>query len=77
MKFKCYGNGLDEEALDEVGNNFKNREFLYDFQWYTENGNYITERLILALECEWDYQRKEDKSPYSAVKFDFQKLIVS
>ncbi len=38
------------------------------------------EKLPLVMECEWDYERREDKDPkkeYSAVKFDFQKLIVS
>jgi hypothetical protein len=58
---------------------FKKIEWLYDLHWFKEGGSYRMTSLPLVVECEWAYKRKgdEDKDDYSAVKWDFQKLLVA
>ncbi len=79
LGFRVYANGLIDTDLEEVKHNFVNREWLYDLHWYTDVKDYMPNSLPLVMECEWDNKRPKDKSnsSYSAVKFDFQKLIVS
>ncbi len=77
--FKVYANGLTNEDLIEIDEEFVNREWLYDIHWFT-NGKepYSVESLPLVVECEWNPRRKGDgKIPYSGVKYDFQKLVVA
>lgn len=77
--FKVYANGLSGHLCQLNGGAFKNAEWLYDLHWYTEGADpYTTIRLPLVMECEWNPRRKGDsKTPYSGIKYDFQKLIVS
>jgi hypothetical protein len=84
LGYKVYANGLTEEDKLEIGNNFVNKEWLFDLQWYTEpdniykkNKGYKTLSFPMVLECEWDIKRKNEKieNDYSAMKYDFQKLI--
>ncbi len=77
---KVYANGVSKKFLKSRKEKFVNTEWLYDLQWYTEpkGTNYQTSTFPLVLECEWDIKRKEDKEvAYSAVKYDFQKIVVS
>ena len=90
LKNKVYANGLNKN-VEEIENHLKNinqnanetfinKEWLFDLQWYTEPSNtaYCTESFSLVMECEWELTRKEDrKNDYSAMKFDFQKLLIS
>lgn len=78
-KYKVYANGLSEHLRQVNGGSFKNAEWLYDLHWYTEGSDpYTTVTLPLVMECEWNPRRKGDsKIPYSGIKYDFQKLIVS
>lgn len=78
-KYKVYANGLSEHLRQVNGGTFKNSEWLYDLHWYTEGKEpYTTVSLPLVMECEWNPKRKGDsKVPYSGIKYDFQKLIVS
>ncbi len=81
LGYKVYANGLNKKDLENIKiAEFVNREYLCDLVWYTEpdRTDYITTSLKLAMECEWDYNRKEDKNKnnYSAMKYDFQKLVV-
>jgi hypothetical protein len=58
---------------------FKPAEWLYDLHWYEEIASYQMTSLPLVVECEWEYKREgdEDEDDYSAVKWDFQKLLVA
>jgi hypothetical protein len=60
---------------------FKKAEWLYDLHWYEEilPSRYEQTSMILTVECEWGYKRKDDENDddYSAVKWDFQKLLVT
>ena len=78
-KYKVYANGLSKHLRQINGGTFKNSEWLYDLHWYTEGADpYTTLSLPLVMECEWNLRRKGDsKVPYSGIKYDFQKLIVS
>ncbi|NCC99696.1 MAG: hypothetical protein EOL95_08380 [Bacteroidia bacterium] len=79
-KFKVYSNGLSSDLRQENGGKFKNREWLYDLHWYTEDTEpYLPIRLPLVVECEWDPERKGDikKVPFGGIKYDFQKLLVA
>jgi hypothetical protein len=64
-----------------TGHKFSNREWLYDIHWYRDmpNTHYMPEILELVAESEFDNKRPSDTSNgrYSAVKYDFQKLLVS
>jgi len=80
MDFKVYSNRLPPSLDKENGGEFKNREWLYDLHWYTEDNDthYQPISLPLVVECEWRPKRKEDSIiPYSGYKFDFQKLLVA
>jgi len=78
LKYKVYANGLSDE---NIGNGFVNKEWLFDLIWYKEkkDTDYILTELLLAMECEWEGIRNGDlkKIKYGAVKYDFQKLVVS
>jgi hypothetical protein len=81
--FKVYANRLPEDCPNVVSKKCKNREWLYDLHWYTENkgkkNGYQPTSLPLVVECEWGMKRKGDTTgkPYSAIKYDFQKLLVT
>lgn len=73
--------GLPPEMKLSKGGEFRNAEWLYDLHWYEENRNshYQITNLPLVVECEWEWKRKGDAANdlYSAVKWDFQKLLVT
>jgi hypothetical protein len=79
LKFKVYANRLNKEDLQEINQPFVNREWLFDIHFYTDsNEPYSVESLPLVAECEWNPRRKGDSIvPFSGIKYDFQKLIVS
>ena len=76
--FKSMSTGISTKA-EEVG--LKKIEWLYDLHWYDEKEPtcYSQTSLPLVVECEWDYKRKGDRDNdnYSAIKWDFQKLLVA
>jgi hypothetical protein len=75
--YKVYCNGLVNEQGILIGE-FSNKEWLFDLQWYTENGPYLPASLPLVVECEWKTKKKADsKTPSSGIKYDFQKLLVA
>lgn len=75
----CQGE-FDEKQKGKA-NVFKNREWLYDIHWYKDSlsKHYTTVEYVLVVECEWLTNRVDDTSgkSFSAVKYDFQKLLVS
>ena len=81
--FKVYANRLPKDCPNVLVNKCKNREWLYDLHWYTENkgkkSGYQPTSLPLVVECEWGMKRRGDTTgkPYSAIKYDFQKLLVT
>lgn len=79
FNYKVYANGLSPNLTQLNGGTFKNSEWLFDLHWYVEGKNpYTTTRLPLIMECEWQQKRKGDrKVPFSGIKYDFQKLLVS
>lgn len=83
LKYSVYANGLTEEQRQEQSkkHNFICKEFLYDVHWYTDKkGSFYTpENVALVVESELGDRRKGDKSkmPNPAIKFDFQKLLLS
>jgi hypothetical protein len=78
-RFKVYTNRLPPSCQNVIAGKCKNREWLYDLHWYTEKNGYQPTSLPLVVECEWSLKRKEDKynDPCSAIKYDFQKLLVA
>jgi len=60
-------------------------EWLYDIHWYNDVPweHYMPQHLHLAAECEFGNKRavkigkEQSNQPYSAVKYDFQKLLVT
>ncbi len=82
LKYKNYANGFAKNEIDEnICKGFINKEWLFDLIWYEELANqpYVITSYKLIMECEWDFKRINDKSgdKYSAMKFDFQKLILA
>ncbi|RVU00282.1 hypothetical protein EOD41_12420 [Mucilaginibacter limnophilus] len=79
LGYKVYANGLNEQDLKEIGVEFVNREWLFDIHWYLDADNpYTVRSLPLAVECEWNPRRTGDgKTPFSGIKYDFQKLLVT
>lgn len=79
LNYKVYANGLNEVDLQEINQDFINREWLFDIHFYTEsNTPYSVISLPLVAECEWNSRRKGDTNvPFSGFKYDFQKLVVS
>lgn len=81
LGYKVYCNGLPTSLRTKDNGRFKNVEWLYDVHWYTEKKSsyYSPETLPLIVECEWQNKRKGDTSnqPFSAIKYDFQKLLVT
>ena len=61
---RVYANKLTDDQVLEIGNGFKNTEWLFDIHWYTE--------------CEWEKKRPKDRSVnFSGIKYDFQKLLMT
>ena len=85
--FRCLSNRISKELVKKlVKKRVRKGEWLFDLHWYTEKGTdsntfYQPERLHLVVECEWGLRRPNDtltpKDPFGAVKWDFQKLLVS
>jgi len=84
--FKVYANRLPFGLRRSDGGEFKPREWLYDLHWYeeVEGVKYQLKRLNLAVECEWLWTKTDEKvkpgerkDSYGAVKYDFQKLLVT
>ena len=79
--YKVYANGLSSGLRTCDGGEFVKREWLYDLHWYTEvkGCHYRPIGLPLVVECEWEPNRRKEKTkvPYSGIKFDFQKLLVA
>lgn len=85
--FKVYANRQLLDDSDTVP--FVNKEWHYDIHWYTDKDYIFPISLPLVAECEWryhmekavkdgEYYREDGKKlPYSAVRYDFQKLLVS
>ena len=70
--FHC--NGLETQDAP------KESELLYDFMWYTRapDDRYVITSCPLIAECEWKSKRKKDSpTPYSGIKYDFQKLLLA
>ncbi|MGO9585159.1 MAG: hypothetical protein ACLP2Y_02970 [Limisphaerales bacterium] len=76
--FKSMSNRISATAEKE---GFKKAEWLYDLHWYEEKepSCYRQTSLPLVVECEWEWIRKgdEDDDDFSAIKWDFQKLLVA
>lgn len=79
LGYKVYGNGLKDEIGKSICKEFVNREWVFDIHWYKDKPHYLTTELRLAVECEWGNKREGDKSGerYSAIKFDFEKLLIT
>ncbi len=77
--YQVYANGLSDHLQQVNGGDFKNTEWLFDLHWYKDGKEpYTTTCLPLVMECEWNPKRKSDsKVPFSGIKYDFQKLLVS
>ncbi len=77
--YQVYANGLSDHLRQINGGDFKNAEWLFDLHWYKDGKEpYTTTSLPLVMECEWNPKRKGDrKVPFSGIKYDFQKLLVS
>ena len=75
---KVYANGLTDVDLQEISVKFANHEWLYDLVWYTEEDHYTMTSMPLAVECEWNPNKKQQARnvAYSGIKYDFQKLVV-
>ena len=80
-KHKVYSHSLSEDFRQNSNNKFVNREWLYDLVWYKDdlNESYIMKNTLLVVESEWAYKRPKDKidDKYGAIKYDFQKLLLS
>lgn len=78
LGYKVYANGLIDEDLLEIKVEFANHEWLFDLVWYTEEDHYTMTSMPLAVECEWNPNKKQKVKDiaYSGYKYDFQKLIV-
>lgn len=83
---KAINHYIDKNRIEGGFNDhvFKNHEWLYDLHWYKDNPNtdYMTNALPLVAEFELGNRRelekgKNCKQPYSAVRFDFQKLLIA
>lgn len=78
---KVYSHSLSEVFRQNSGNKFVNREWLYDLVWYEDDRNesYTIKKTLLVVESEWAYKRSKDKidDKYGAIKYDFQKLLLS
>lgn len=81
LKYKVYSHSLSEGFRQNSNYKFVNREWLYDLVWYKDdlNESYIMKNTLLVVESEWAYKRPKDKidDKYGAIKYDFQKLLLS
>jgi hypothetical protein len=84
--YKVYSHSLSKKFMEQYKNEkgdskFVNREWLYDLLWYKEDndGGYFPLDFPLIVESEWWNTRREDKKRdrYSAIKYDFQKLLLA
>lgn len=82
--YKVYANRLPSGLRRSDGGKFKPTEWLYDLHWFTDPGGYRLTSVPLVVECEWRWTRTEEKVEpgekkdfYGAVKYDFQKLLVT
>lgn len=78
-KHKVYSHSLSEGFRQKSDNKFVNREWLYDLVWYEDapKESYIMKNTLLVVESEWAYKRPKDDDNYGAIKYDFQKLLLS
>ena len=78
---KVYSHSLSEGFRQKSGDIFVNREWLYDLVWYEDDSNasYTIKKTLLTAESEWTHRRPKDKidDNYGAIKYDFQKLLLS
>ncbi|MBK8565673.1 MAG: hypothetical protein IPN76_20585 [Saprospiraceae bacterium] len=79
-RMKEYENEFtNKQKLKE--NKHKCREWMYDIHWYKDSLTelYMTTEFPVVIECEWQYSRPGamHKTPFSAVKYDFQKLLIT
>lgn len=76
---KVYSHSLSEGFRQKSGDIFVNREWLYDLVWYEDapKESYIMKNTLLVVESEWAYKRPKDDDKYGAIKYDFQKLLLS
>jgi hypothetical protein len=77
-KFKAYANGFSKLDVEEIGNDFVNREWLFDVHFYTdvEGSDFMPSKFILACECEWSKNKSKNwKRNFSDIGYDFQKLL--
>lgn len=78
---KVYSHSLSEGFRQKSGDIFVNREWLYDLVWYEDDSNesYTIKKTLLTAESEWAYKRPKDTidDNYGAIKYDFQKLLLS
>ncbi len=81
LGYRVYTNGLTQDQISKIGNGFVNKEWLYDIHWYKDKKGeyYMPEILSLAAESELGHWKKGDSSKMKnpAVKFDFQKLLIT
>lgn len=81
LECKVYSHSLSEGFRQNSNNKFVNREWLYDLVWYKDDLDkfYIMKNTLLVVESEWAYKRPKDKidDKYGAIKYDFQKLLLS
>lgn len=80
--YKVYSHSLSHNFRKQHKNKeskFINREWLYDLLWYEEKNGYLPTDFPLIVESEWQKKRKEDRNGdrYSAIKYDFQKLLLA
>lgn len=80
-RHKVYSHSLSEGFRQKLGDKFVNREWLYDLVWYEDDQDkfYTIKKTLLTAESEWTYRRPKDNvdDNYGAIKYDFQKLLLS
>lgn len=80
-RHKVYSHSLSEGFRQKSGDKFVNREWLYDLVWYEDDQKkfYTIKKTLLTAESEWTYRRPKDTidDNYGAIKYDFQKLLLS
>lgn len=79
LKFKVYANRLPEHLTQKNGGEEKNREWLWDIHWYTEDKKipFSPRTLPLVAEIEWENNKEDSTIKYSSVMYDFQKLVIT
>jgi hypothetical protein len=79
LGFKSYSNKLPLEMTQAGGGEEKNKEWMWDIHWFTEDEkiSYTPITIPMVGEIEWDNNKDNRAIPYSSVMDDFQKLVVS